>query len=129
MSQEKVDRYKEKKARRHEIYKKEKRMLALEKFAGILLCAVLVVWVGYSVDGIVTASQNSKVHETVMDTGAIDDYLSDLNTDEKSSVGKSKTRQKRDKEPPGSHSWGFLTENYNFTTLAACIPRAPSVKS
>ena len=31
MSQEKVDRYKEKKARRHEIYKKEKRMLALEK--------------------------------------------------------------------------------------------------
>lgn len=57
-------------------------MLALEKFAGILLCAVLVVWVGYSVYGKVTASQNSKVHETVMDTGAIDDYLSDLNTDE-----------------------------------------------
>ena len=82
MSQEKVDRYKEKKARRHEIYKKEKRTLALEKFAGILLCAVLVVWVGYSVYGKVTASQNSKVHETVMDTGAIDDYLSDLNTDE-----------------------------------------------
>ena len=61
MSQEKVDRYKEKKARRHEIYKKEKRMLALEKFAGILLCAVLVVWVGYSVYGKVTASQNSKL--------------------------------------------------------------------
>ena len=38
MSQEKVDRYKEKKARRREIYKKEKRLLALEKFAGVLFC-------------------------------------------------------------------------------------------
>lgn len=82
MSQEKVDRYKEKKARRREIYKKEKRMLAFEKFAGILFCAVLVVWVGYSVYGKVTAAQSAKVHETVMDTAAIDDYLSDLNTDE-----------------------------------------------
>ena len=82
MRQEKVDRYKEKKARRHEIYKKEKRMLALEKFAGVLICAVLVVWVGYSVYGKITAVQNEKVQETVMDTAAIDNYLADLNADE-----------------------------------------------
>ena len=82
MSQEKVDRYKEKKARRREIYKKEKRLLALEKFAGVLICAVLVVWVGYSVYGKITAVQNEKVQETVMDTAAIDNYLADLNSDE-----------------------------------------------
>ena len=82
MRQEKVDRYKEKKARRREIYKKEKRLLALEKFAGVLICAVLVVWVGYSVYGKITAVQNEKVQETVMDTAAIDNYLADLNADE-----------------------------------------------
>ena len=82
MSQEKVDRYKEKKARRREIYKKEKRLLALEKFAGVLICAVLVVWVGYSVYGKITAVQNEKVQETVMDTAAIDNYLADLNADD-----------------------------------------------
>lgn len=82
MSQEKVDRYKEKKARRHEIYKKEKRLLALEKFAGVLICAVLIVWVGYSVYGKITTAQSEKVQETVMDTVAIDNYLSDLNADE-----------------------------------------------
>ena len=82
MSQEKVDRYREKTARRREIYKKEKRLLALEKFAGVLICAVLVVWVGYSVYGKITAVQNEKVQETVMDTAAIDNYLADLNADE-----------------------------------------------
>ncbi len=82
MSQEKVDRYKAKKARRREIYKKEKQMLALEKLAGILVCVLLVAWVGYSVYGKVTDVQDSKVHEVVMDTGAIDDYLAELNTAE-----------------------------------------------
>lgn len=82
MSQEKVDRYKAKKARRREIYKKEKRMLALEKLAGVLVCAAVVVWIGYSVYGKVTDAQNEKVVETVMDTTAIDDYLSGLDTGE-----------------------------------------------
>lgn len=82
MSQEKVDRYKEQKAHRQEIYKKEKRMLALEKAAGVLICAVVVVWIGYSVYGKVTAAQDGKVVETVMDATAIDDYLAGLDTDE-----------------------------------------------
>ncbi len=82
MSQEKVDRYKEQKARRQEIYKKEKRILALEKTAGILLCVVVVGWIGYSVYGKVAAAQNAKVVETVMDATAIDDYLSGLDTGE-----------------------------------------------
>lgn len=82
MSQEKVDRYKEKKARRQEIYKKEKRILALEKAAGILLCVVVIGWIGYSVYGKMTAAQNAKVIETVMDATAIDDYLSGLDAKE-----------------------------------------------
>ncbi len=82
MSQEKVDRYKEQKARRQEIYKKEKRILALEKTAGILICVVVVGWIGYSIYGKVTAAQNAKVIETVMDATAIDDYLAGLETEE-----------------------------------------------
>ena len=82
MSQEKVDRYKEQQPHRQEIYKKEKRMLALEKAAGVLICAVVVVWIGYSVYGKVTAAQDAKVVETVMDATAIDDYLAGLDTDE-----------------------------------------------
>ena len=57
-------------------------ILSREKFAGVLICAVLVVWVGYSVYGKITAVQNEKVQETVMDTAAIDNYLADLNADE-----------------------------------------------
>lgn len=82
MSQEKVDRYKEQKAHRQEIYKKEKRILALEKAAGILVCAAVVVWIGYSVYGKVTAAQDAKVIETVMDATAIDDYLAEMNAAE-----------------------------------------------
>ena len=82
MSQEKVARYKEQKARRQENYKKEKRILALEKTAGILICVVVVGWIGYSIYGKVTAAQNAKVIETVMDATAIDDYLAGLETEE-----------------------------------------------
>lgn len=82
MSQEKVDRYKEQKAHRQEIYKKEKRILALEKAAGILICVAVGVWIGYSVYGKVTATQDAKVIETVMDTAAIDDYLTEMNAAE-----------------------------------------------
>ncbi len=82
MSQEKVDRYKEQKAHRQEIYKKEKRILALEKTAGILICVAVVAWIGYSVYGKVTASQDAKVIETVMDATAIDDYLAEMDAAE-----------------------------------------------
>ncbi len=82
MSQEKVDRYKEQKAHRQEIYKKEKRILALEKAAGVLVCAAVVAWIGYSVYGKVTAIQDAKVIETVMDATAIDEYLTEMNAAE-----------------------------------------------
>ena len=49
MSQEKVDRYKEQKANRKEIIKKEKQEKAVRRGIGILVAAVCVVWLGYSV--------------------------------------------------------------------------------
>ena len=48
MSQEKVDRYKEQKANRKEIIKKEKQEKAVRRGIGILVAAVCVVWLGYS---------------------------------------------------------------------------------
>ena len=44
MSQEKVDRYKEQKANRKEIIKKEKQEKAVRRGIGILVAAVCVVW-------------------------------------------------------------------------------------
>lgn len=48
MSQEKVDRYKEQKANRKEIMKKEKRMRVLRNTVASLVFAAVVGWVGYS---------------------------------------------------------------------------------
>lgn len=78
MSQKKVDAYKEKKANREKIMKKEKMILNLEKLAGLVVCLVAVCWIGFSVYGKVAESQENVKTETVMDTSALDSYLSDL---------------------------------------------------
>ena len=49
MSQEKVDRYKQEKANRKAILKKEKRMRIAGRILGIAICAAIVGWIGYSV--------------------------------------------------------------------------------
>ena len=49
MSQKKVDAYKKEKANREKLIKKEKRILMLEKLAGIAVCVVAVCWIGFSV--------------------------------------------------------------------------------
>jgi hypothetical protein len=84
MSQKKVDAYKEKKANREKILKREKRMLLLEKFIGVLICIVAVCWVGFSVYQKVADTQTATttVQETSIDTNALDDYLSSLSADE-----------------------------------------------
>lgn len=83
MSQKKVDAYKKEKANREKNIKKEKRILALEKLAGILICAAAVCWIGYSVYNKVQNNDNKEtvVQETVMDTVAMDDYLASLTTE------------------------------------------------
>lgn len=83
MSQEKVDRYKNEKANREKIQKKEKRIFFLEKTAALLVCAVVVGWIGYSAYGMVTREDTSEQEATVteMDINAITDYLSSLNAE------------------------------------------------
>lgn len=81
MSQKKVDAYKNEKANREKIMKKEKMVLRLEKLAALLVCVVAVVWIGYSVYGKVTEGDAEKVTETVMDTSALDEYMSGIVAD------------------------------------------------
>lgn len=78
MSQKKVDAYKVQKANRDKIIKREKRILMLEKLVGIVVCLAAVAWIGFSVYGKVTESQEDIVQETVIDTSALDDYQANL---------------------------------------------------
>lgn len=82
MSQKKVDAYKEQKANRQKIVKREKRILMLEKIAGLAVCIAAVAWIGFSVYSKATDSQTATVQETILDTAALDDYVSSLTVDE-----------------------------------------------
>lgn len=78
MSQKKVDAYKEQKANRAKIMKKEKWILRLEKLAALVVCIAVVCWIGFSVYGKVTDGKEEVKVETTMDTSALDDYLSGI---------------------------------------------------
>ena len=54
MSQEKVNRYKEQKANRKEIMKKEKQQSQMRKMIAVLVALVCVGWLGYSAYGVAT---------------------------------------------------------------------------
>ena len=81
MSQKKVDNYKERKANRKGEQKKEKFYDILEKVVGILVCVALVAWIGYSVYDKVTEKDASEVQQTVMDTSALDNYVSGISAE------------------------------------------------
>lgn len=78
MSQKKVDAYKQEKANRGKIIKKEKRILFLEKLAALVVCLAAVCWAGYSVYDKTVGAQEEVKTETVMDTSALDNYVSSL---------------------------------------------------
>lgn len=81
MSQKKVDAYKKDKANRDKIMKKEKMMLRMEKLAALVVCIAAVCWIGYSVYGKISEEKEEVQVETVMDTSALDDYLSGIAAD------------------------------------------------
>lgn len=81
MSQKKVDAYKQQKANREKIMKKEKLVLRLEKLAALVVCLAAVCWIGYSAYDKATAGQEDVRVETVMDTSALDNYISSLSQD------------------------------------------------
>ena len=60
---------------------KEKMIDKLEILAWIAICVAMVAWVGFSAYAKIEAKQESVVTETVMDTSAIDNYVSDLSSD------------------------------------------------
>ncbi|MDO4519028.1 MAG: hypothetical protein Q4B47_01835 [Eubacteriales bacterium] len=80
MSQKKVDIYKEQKKNRKSIIKKEKRMLMLEKLIGLVVCLAVVVWLGFSIHGKMTANQPVEVKETTINTEALTDYVNGIQT-------------------------------------------------
>ena len=76
MSQKKVDSYKAGKAGRSKASRKEKLIDKLEILAWIAICVAMVGWIGFSAYAKIETKQ-----ETVMDTSAIDNYVSDLSSD------------------------------------------------
>lgn len=77
MSQAKVDRYKQEKANRQKIVRKQKLMHRLEMAAIALVCVVVLGWVGYSVYAKVT-DKDAVQDAIAFDAGAVQDYLSGL---------------------------------------------------
>lgn len=82
MSQKKVDAYKEKKANRAAIMKKEKTILRVEKLAALVICIAAVCWVGFSVRDKVEESATNIEKEVVLDTTALDEYVANLSVEE-----------------------------------------------
>ena len=81
MSQKKVDSYKTSKFNRSKTSRKEKLIDKLEILAWIVICVAMVGWIGFSAYAKVTAKEASTVKETVVDTSAIDNYVSGLSAD------------------------------------------------
>lgn len=75
MSQEKVDRYKEYKANKQKIWKKEKRIRRLEYIAALVVVVALLGWFGFSVYQKVSDPGEQSAQVYTMDTTAVDEYL------------------------------------------------------
>ena len=82
MSQKKVDAYKARKSTRGRADKKEKMMFTLEMFAWAFICVVVVASIGYSAYVKVAGTKAEVVQNTVLDTSALDNYISGIDTDE-----------------------------------------------
>lgn len=80
MSQEKVDRYKERKKNRKQIMKKEKRMRFLGYSVTALIGLAIVGWAGWSVYASYESKKPASYTEVNLD--AISDYFSNLNVEE-----------------------------------------------
>ena len=70
-----------KKLHRGKVDKKEKVLFTLEMFAWAFICVVIIAWIGYSAYVKVTGTKENVVQNTVMDTSALDNYMSSLTTD------------------------------------------------
>lgn len=80
MSQKKVEQYKKEKANRKQTLRKEKTQSFAIRTAGVLVCAALLGWIGYSGYIKWDASRPAKSTEIVLD--ALSDYSSSLSAEE-----------------------------------------------
>ncbi len=80
MSQEKVDRYKQEKANRKVILKREKRKRIAARIITTVVCAAIVGWIGYSVYD--SAEKKAATTQTEVNVSAVTDYLESLTADE-----------------------------------------------
>ena len=76
MSQEKVDKYKQEKANRKKIMRREKMKKYMRRCVGGAICLVLIGWLGYSAYGAYSA--NKPVPSAELDYAAIDNYMQSL---------------------------------------------------
>ena len=76
MSQEKVTKYKEAKANRKELMKKEKKAKQVRKVIAGIVCVVVLGWVGYS--AVTYLQENQPRQEVEVDYSAIDEYADTL---------------------------------------------------
>ncbi len=76
MSQEKVAKYKESKANRKELMKKEKQARQVRRVVAGVVCAVVLAWVGYS--AVTYLQENQPRQEVQVDYTAIDEYADTL---------------------------------------------------
>lgn len=78
MSQEKVNKYKEEKANRKAILKREKRNRMIGRIVGSVIGLALVGWIGFSIyDKVVTGMETA---QTEVKLDAVSNYLTGLNT-------------------------------------------------
>lgn len=80
MSQKKVDAYKEKKANRKELIKKEKRKNILLRGTGILFFLLIASWIGYSTYNTYTTSRPRKMVE--VDYASMNEYIEEISATE-----------------------------------------------
>ena len=76
MSQEKVAKYKESKANRKELMKKEKQARQVRRIVAGVVCTVLLAWVAYS--GVTYLQENKPRQEVEVDYTVIDEYTDNL---------------------------------------------------
>ena len=76
MSQEKVDRYKQEKANRKKIMRRQKAMSIVRKGVLVLAALALVAWLGYSAYDMYESGKERTVAEVNYD--AVTDYLNGL---------------------------------------------------
>ena len=78
MSQEKVDRYKQEKANRKKIMRKQKAMGIVRKLILAVVAIALVGWLGYSAFDIYESGKERVVAEVNYD--AVTNYLNNMST-------------------------------------------------